>query len=94
VSIGGRRQAGLITDDVIAQDTFPEEIQEELLELLALEGARGREFCQQLLQEVKSFLARGGTIAGRWGRIIVRENGDLVVALTQALPTAAASRRA
>jgi hypothetical protein len=63
-----------------------------LLELLPLEGADGRQFCQQLLEEVKLFIAQGGIIAGRWGHIVVRENGDLAIALTSPLRVAAASQ--
>ena len=60
VSLGGRRQAGVIEDDVIARESFPEQTQEEILELLPVDGDRGHEFCQLLLDEVKAYLKDGG----------------------------------
>jgi hypothetical protein len=85
ISLGGRRQAGVVEDDVVAKESFPEETQEEILELLPIEGERGREFCQVLLDELKAYLKGGGVIAGRWGRVAVRDTGEVALVDIQPL---------
>jgi hypothetical protein len=92
VSVGGRRQAGLLKDDVIARQAFPKELQDEILELLPIEPERGAEFCAQLLVELKAFFADGGKIASGWGYVDLRKDGALAVAVTTPLrPPAAIS---
>ena len=86
ISLGGRRQAGVVEDDVVAKESFPEETQEEILQLLPLEGERGREFCQLLLDELKAYLKGGGVIAGHWGRVAVQDTGEVALVDMQPLP--------
>jgi hypothetical protein len=87
ISLGGRRQAGVLNNSVIAKESFPEKTQQEILELLPVDDCRGQEFCQFLLEEVKAYLKGGGVIAGSWGHVAVREEtGELVVADIKPLP--------
>jgi hypothetical protein len=70
---------------VIARKSFPAETQEEILELLPIDGDRGGMFCQLLLDELKAYLRDGGEIAGRWGKVAVRDTGELAVVVTTPL---------
>lgn len=85
-SYGRRKQAGLFKEDVIAGETFPKAIQEELLQLLPVEEKRGPDFCKQLLTEVKTYLRTGGALVASWGRVKLTDKDEVAVIVDKVLP--------
>jgi hypothetical protein len=82
VSLGGRRQAGLIKDDIVAGERFPDETEEEIVEDLPITDDRRHQFCQILLDELKNYLKSGGAIVGSWGTVRLTDRSEVVLNVT------------
>jgi len=83
VSLGGRRQAGLIKDDVVARESFSDETEEEIVECLPITEDRRHQFCQILLAELKNYLRDGGAIVGNWGFVGLTDKSEVVLNVTK-----------
>lgn len=82
ISLGGRRQMGLLKTEIVAREEFTKVAEEEILESLPIDDVHGHEFCQILLSELKNYLKDGGKIAGNWGHVGLTEKSEVAVIVT------------
>jgi hypothetical protein len=86
VSLGGRRQAGLIKTDIVAGESFPDETEEEIVESLPIAEHHRHQFCQMLLADLKSYLKSGGAIVGSWGSVELTDKWEVALNVTTPAP--------